>query len=290
MSDMRWEKADNDIRDQLLCSLKDIVSKFDDSDTAVAFSGGVDSTLLAAMTKLDTPLYTIGMKDSYDLIQAERTAALMGRRKWHRKLIINVRMIEEKIPHVAKMIDMVTPMNVNLALAQHFVADAASCDGIKVLISGQGADEIFGGYRRYVKVIHEHGSSAAMELIEKDTGEVNGIVQGRDIPVIKECGLTPVMPYLYDEIVSLSRSVPLSLKIGEVGERYVGKYLLRAAADGVLPSGTAWSDKKSIQYGTGIKRSMEKLAKAKGYTGYGFTGRYINSLVASTRSTSDRKC
>jgi asparagine synthase (glutamine-hydrolysing) len=60
------------------------------------------------------------------------------------------------------------------------------------------------------------------------------------------------------------------LKVRPNGKDYIRKYILRKVAEKYLPPEVARAPKKAIQYGTGVQKTLERLAKSKGCTPAGY--------------------
>ena len=69
-----------DASSQLAGLLEECVKKRVDGASAIAFSGGLDSCLLAKLVGEEIPLLTVGITGSYDLANAKRSASVLGRR------------------------------------------------------------------------------------------------------------------------------------------------------------------------------------------------------------------
>ena len=117
-------------------------------------SGGLDSSLIsvmAARTGVDLSTYTIGTADEDKKIEKmpadERYARkLAAQFKFdHHEIVLNADIMEE-LPKMVFMLD--EPIGDPAALNTYLICKAARANGVKVLLSGMGADELFFGYRR----------------------------------------------------------------------------------------------------------------------------------------------
>ncbi|MFO7834036.1 MAG: asparagine synthase-related protein, partial [Halohasta sp.] len=218
------------------------------ADTAVAFSGGVDSALVAAGLP-DAPLYVIGFEGSHDIAAARAAAAEMGRTADLRVLELNHETLREAVPRVAEAINRTNPMDVSIALPLLLVAERVRADGYDRLALGQGADELFGGYSKVVEPAEDH-------RVEADTvrGAVSETIDSlpeqleRDVCGLQAVGVDPVTPCLQDRVVDAALRLPGEL-LASGEER---KIALRrfARRQGVLPESVASTDKKAVQYGS----------------------------------------
>jgi asparagine synthase (glutamine-hydrolysing) len=74
------------------------------------------------------------------------------------------------------------------------------------------------------------------------------------------------VPFLDKEVIRTGLAISPELKVLKRDGLYIRKYILRKAADGVLPSELLWKEKKAIQYGTGVQKVLDKLARDAGFS------------------------
>jgi asparagine synthase (glutamine-hydrolysing) len=246
-----------------------------DDTLAVAFSGGVDSALVASGVP-DAPCYVAGFPDAGDVAAARDAAAAMDRDL--RVVELNHAALERAVPEVVAATGRVDAMSVNIALPLYLVAERAAADGFDRLALGQGADELFGGYAKVV-------DPADDDRIEATT--VRGAVREtihtlpdgieRDTLTLRAAGVDPVFPLLDDRVVRAA--LPLSDHLLATGDRR--KIALRRAVADRLPSAVVDAEKKAVQYGSLVSRELDRLARQAGFKRRldRHVDRYIESLV-----------
>ncbi|MDR2855320.1 MAG: asparagine synthase C-terminal domain-containing protein [Methanomicrobiales archaeon] len=226
------------------------------TDTCVtALSGGVDSALIAAISR--TPCIAVGMEGSHDLIQAARVASLCDIDLYTRSIYESE--IKNVLPLIIECTQHVhmTPVDIAIGVSLWFICETAKEQGYTRILSGQRADEIFGGYHRYANI---NTQDEIAQLFKKDWSTIPH-QNLRDQTVAKAHGCWLSMPYLDARIISRANEIAPSdhLKNG------IRKYQLRRVALHYLPHEIACHEKKAMQYGTGIANEIKKIAKQHGF-------------------------
>jgi asparagine synthase (glutamine-hydrolysing) len=246
-----------------------------DHDLAVAFSGGLDSALVATGVP-DAPCYVVGFPDAHDVASARDAAAAMDRDL--RVVELDHADLERAVPEVVAATGRTNAMDVCIALPLYLVAERAAADGVDRLALGQGADELFGGYAKVVDPADD-GRVAASTV----RGATREVIRGlpdqleRDTLALRAAGVEPVTPLLADAVVEAALPLPDHL-LATDDER---KVALRRAARDRLPASVVTADKKAVQYGSLVSRELDRLARQAGYKRRmdDHLGQYIRSLV-----------
>ncbi|HUL61697.1 MAG TPA: asparagine synthetase B [Methanocella sp.] len=231
-------------------------------DGAVTFSGGVDSALVGAMAP-EMPLLTVGLPGSHDLKAARHAAMLMGAGGRHVAYEMSEKDVEEALPGVVYAVESADPARVAIALPLYVLAQRARDDGFKVLLSGQGADELFAGYARYEAAAREGRLEEELDYDLRHLAEVN---LERDDAATMAHGVELRVPFLDLQVVGVSRRTGTDLKVRPNGKDYIRKYVLRKVAEKYLPHEIAHAPKKAMQYGTGAQKAIARLARSRGTT------------------------
>jgi asparagine synthase (glutamine-hydrolysing) len=242
---------------------------------AVAFSGGLDSAILAA--RLEAPLYVAGFPDSHDVDAARSAAALLGAdltvvELTHDDLV-------DAVPRIARATGRTNAMDVQIALGLFLTAQRVAADGFERLAVGQGADELFGGYAKVAKapddprVEADTVRSARREVVLGLPGQLE-----RDVLTVRAGGVEPVAPLLHDSVVDAALNLPGEFLVSVNGTR---KVALREAASDWLPAEIAQRDKKAVQYGSLVSRELDRLARQAGFKRRidDHVSKYVESLL-----------
>ena len=257
-------------------ALTESITAVDDDGLAVAFSGGVDSALVAAGVP-DAPCYVAGFEGCHDVAAARDAAADMNRDL--RVVEITHDDLRRAVPELVAATGRRNPMDLNIALPLYLTAEAVAVDGYDRLALGQGADELFGGYSKVVdpenddRVAAETVRGARTETIRTLPDQLE-----RDVLTLRAAGVEPVTPLLSDAVVDAALRLPEGL-LATPGER---KIALRRAAEGDVPESARTADKKAVQYGTYVSRELDRLARQAGFKRRmdDHVGQYVDALVA----------
>lgn len=262
------DRAVTELRSAIIDSVDGV-----DSAPAIAFSGGIDSSILAA--RLEGPLYVGGFEGSHD-IEAARSAA----DSLDRPLTViefSHSDLEGAVPDIVAATGRSNPMDIAIALPLYLVGEAVSADGHDNLAVGQGADELFGGYAKVAKAPEDPRVDA--ETVRGATREVIASLPAqleRDVLTLRAAGVEPHAPLLDDSVVRAALRLPGDLLV-DGDER---KVALRRAAD-FLPESVRTREKKAVQYGSLVSRELDRLARQAGFKRRmdDHVGQYIDSLV-----------
>ncbi len=236
---------------------------------ALAFSGGLDSSIIAALCP-EAELYSVGMEGSHDIMQTKKAAQLLGLSDKLHLHELSIGEVESALPDVIRAIESSDPLKVSIAMPLFFASTDAHNDGIRVMLSGQGADELFAGYKRY-----ESMNPAELELaLKKDLDNIAGNNLERDDAVTMVNAVELRVPYLDSEVVELALRIAPELKV----HNSVRKYILRLSARKILPHELVFKEKKAAQYSSGIYSALLKLARKNGFMGERALGRYLEKL------------
>ncbi len=239
-----------------------IAKRVPDTKFGIMFSGGVDSTLIAFIMKdlgVDFTCYTAvldeeGMSTADDLIHAEKIAKELGFE--HKILKVKLDDVPDYIKKIVPCIESSNVVKVGVALPEFVCCEAAKKDGVNIMFSGLGSEEIFAGYDRHDK------SSDINEECLKGLGMMHERDCFRDYMVGKYFKMEIRVPFLDRKLIKYALRIPSGFKIS--GEQK--KVVLRMAAEDLgLPTEFAQRPKKAAQYGSKFDRAILKLTKKNGF-------------------------
>jgi len=243
--------------DEMENAVKETVS---DKKVGVAFSGGVDSTLLAKLVNdlgYDVHLLTIGFRDSHDINFAKEVNQLLN-------LLHSISEIDpEKFEEVSNKIHQLIKSD-NLSwnensIAFYYVAELAQKNGLKIVVTANGIDELFCGYNSYREAI-EKGEDEVMKMMNeklKNEGEMMVTIN----QVTAEFGVKMVQPFLSPSFIDYAKKIPVSEKIHGQDDMKRKHPIRELAMDYGIPEVVAQKQKKALQYGSQIHKSLLKSRK-----------------------------
>jgi len=218
--------------------------------SVVALSGGVDSSLIAAIA--GRSCIAVGVAGSHDLARAASVADQIGCDC--APIEIDPGQVEEALVQILPLLPSKNPVDAGIATTIFFLSRAASSLGYSRIISGQGADELFCGYARY---------SESRDPAADRAADIAGLPQqiARDQAVAGLFGVRLSFPYLDMRVLRAADAVPVQDMI----RSGVRKHPLRLAASLDLAEDIAWYEKKAMQYGSGIWKVIGHLARERGF-------------------------
>ena len=243
--------------DEMQNAVKEIVS---DKKIGVAFSGGVDSTLLAKLVKdmgYNIHLLTIGFHDSHDINFAKEVNQILN-------FPHSISEIDpEKFKEVSQKINQ-TIKSDNLSwnensIAFYYVAELAQKNRIETVVTANGIDELFCGYNSYREAI-EKGEDEVTKMMDeklKNEGEMMVAIN----KVTAEFSVKMVQPFLSPSFVDYSKKIPVSEKIHGPDDMQRKHPIRELAMDYDVPEIAAQKQKKALQYGSQIHKSLLKSRK-----------------------------
>ena len=260
------------LRDDLCSAVEKRVENI--SNVGLIFSGGVDSTILAVLLKqiaekrknqensipLKIKLYSVGVENSQDIRFSKEISEELNLPL--KTVIIDENTVKESIKPVLTAIEDDNVMKLGVGMTIYLASKAMKEDNVKVALSGQGADELFGGYNRYLKHFEESSLFDAYfaldEEIYHDIANMYHVNLERDDAVSMANGVELRVPFLDMDIIDLALDIPGIYKIKD-NEDVLRKHILRDVAKSIgVPDYIADRPKKAAQYGSGINKILKK--------------------------------
>ncbi|MCI4433895.1 MAG: asparagine synthase C-terminal domain-containing protein [Thermoplasmata archaeon] len=245
-----FDIADIHYEDILHNLLMNNIPRIREKKVSVLLSGGLDSTIILALVKehYDVIAYTTGIEGSKDINNAREVAKKFDVE--HQPIIIGRDMV---LNALWRLINKYTDLSVvELSFEIPFYIGVSRVRE-RNIFTGQGADELFGGYNKYLK---------NPSLMERDIILLIGRTVPREMEIARSFNKSLHMPFISPGILKFAMDIPLDEKVGE--ER---KIILRKLASRLgLPRDVMEREKIAMQYGTGVMKLLRKIAKSNNLT------------------------
>ena len=263
-----WENYENvksnstnisHIRDSLSNAVKRQLMS--DVPYGVLLSGGLDSSITTAIAKtycqnrIETKdqkkawwpslhSFSVGLKDSPDLLAAKKASEYIG--TIHHEIIFTVQEGLDAIKDVIYHLETYDVTTIRASTPMYLMARVIKSMGIKMVISGEGADEIFGGY------LYFHKAPNAEEFHKETVRKLNKLHQYDCLRANKSLaawGIEGRVPFLDKEFLDVAMSLNPSDKM--ISEGKMEKWILRKAFEDLLPKEILWRQKEQFSDGVG---------------------------------------
>ncbi len=250
-------EAQDAVREALVRSVR--ARMMADVPVGVFLSGGLDSSLVAAILAREAapgvPVrsFAAGTADSSDLRAARTVADHLGLE--HHERIYTDDDVVTALPAVVAATESYEPSLVRSAVPNFLLADLAA-QHVKVVLTGEGADELFAGYH-HLRVLDEEALRVALVDGVEALHHLN--LQRCD-RVTMAHGLEARVPFLSREMLAVAQRIPLAWKL--LGEEGQEKALLRHAFRGWIPDEILWRRKEQFGDGSGTADVMARQAAA----------------------------
>lgn len=245
------DALDEAVESQLMC----------DVPYGVLLSGGLDSSVISALAKRHASRrvesdgeqdawypqlhsFAIGLEGSPDLINSRKVADFIG--TIHHELTYTIQEGLDAVRDVIYNIETYDVTTVRAATPMYLLARYIKSMGIKMVLSGEGADEIFGGY------LYFHKAPDAQSLHEETVRKVSRLHLYDCLRANKSLaawGVEGRVPFLHKEFMDVAMSINPQAKM--CGEGRMEKHIVREAFEALLPDEVAWRQKEQFSDGVG---------------------------------------
>ena len=227
----------------------------------VLLSGGLDSSVISAIAKKYAPKrietnsmqdawwpqlhsFAVGLKGAPDLIAARKVAEHIG--TVHHEINYTIQEGLDAIRDVIYYIETYDVTTVRASTPMYLLARVIKSMGIKMVLSGEGADEVFGGYLYFhkapdAKSFHDETIRKLKKLYMYDCLRANKSLMA--------WGVEGRVPFLDKEFLDVAMRVDAEQKMSKDGK--IEKWIVRKAFEDLLPESVAWRQKEQFSDGVG---------------------------------------
>ena len=211
---------------------------------SISLSGGIDSTILAYFLK-DRKLEAISVITK-DFHAEDLTYCQLASREFDLPLtIINAETLEilEGVKETISILKNFNDIEIRNNLVMYLSMMKAKESGLKSIVTGDGADELFAGYSFFI--------NKNQDELEKEIERICSLMHFPTQKIGKALGIDVENPYLNEEVIDLAKKIPVNLKVGSKNGKKYGKWILRKTFENKIPFQIAWRKKSPMQDGAG---------------------------------------
>ena len=246
----------------LIESVKKRLTGLSVSRIGVIFSGGIDSVLISKLLQREGKniiCYCTGTEESGDIIAARSVAKDLGLEL--KTTIITEAMVEDILPEVIRNVEESGLLQVEVAIPMYLAAKLAAEDDIRVMFTGQAADELFAGYPWYKDVLNDFGYVRLHEKLWEDLILSYTDTLEREDKLTMAHSIELRAPYLDKYLIQTVMRMSPRLKIQDKNDNLRKTVHREAAVELGIPPYIAFRAKNPAQSGSGIHEIVEKIAK-----------------------------
>ncbi|MBW1985791.1 MAG: hypothetical protein JRI50_00965 [Deltaproteobacteria bacterium] len=251
----------HDDLDQMIADIRDIIQRsvINRVDFRVRsgslLSGGIDSSLVACLAtqtyrdkfgpEARLPTFALGVGESQDI----QNARLMARHlnSDHAEVIVDLEQILAVLPEVIYYLESFDPSLVRSSASNFLISRYAKEQGIQVLLSGEGGDEVFCGYMYLKKFPLTELFAHQMQCI----GFLHSNASLRLDRMNLANSIRVVAPLISGELLAYSLAIPPEYKQKPEGDDKIEKWIFRKAFEDLLPTEVVWRIKQEFSQGSG---------------------------------------
>ena len=248
------EKVITNIQDLLDNAVK--IRLISDVPVGVFLSGGLDSSIVAAIMKKYLPelhSFTVGVEGSEDILSSRIVANHLG--TFHHEYIYTEKEMLQYLPDVIYHLELYDAPLVRSAVPNYFVSRLAK-GIVKVLLSGEGADEIFCGYE-YLKKINSNDELKSESY--RITNNLHNTNLQRTDRITMSHSIEARVPFLDFNVIDFVFSISSSIK--NPNFKNTEKWILRKAFENYLPPEIIWRKKQKFSEGAGSINILKTFAE-----------------------------
>ena len=262
-NNLSLEEAEQKMRHLLWLAVEERINDVDINELGVYLSGGLDSSVVAAlaaeMASKPINTYTVGVEGSQDVKYAAIVAERIGSKPHVYTYSLDDML--EVLPSVIYHLESFDCAYVRSSIPNYIAARFAAQDGRKVMLTGEGSDEIFAGYS-YLKTLDSEAEITAEMQNFIDNLSRTGLQ--RVDRMNSAHGLDCRVPFLKPALLELVQQFPLDWKLHDFDsdkDEPVDKWILRKAFEKELGSKVAWREKQQFDQGSGSSDMLTAVAE-----------------------------
>jgi asparagine synthase (glutamine-hydrolysing) len=224
---------------------------------AILLSGGVDSSVLAAIAAKLIPLkaFTVAFQDAQapDVEYAVLTSKFLGLE--HFVYYFDEQQVFEAIPPVIEALRTFDPMEISGGVGILIGLELARNNGANSVMTGDAGDELFAGYPWLFNL--------EKKKLDSELKKMWDVMTFSSVPIGEAVGVKVKTPFLDSEFKSFAMNLDSQFKIRTDRRQKWGKWIIRKAFEDALPKEIAWRDKVFGATGMGLWEALPKVLNSK---------------------------
>ncbi len=248
----------DEMNKKLLENIKNSISEtVKEQKIGIAFSGGVDSTLISKICSdmnYDITLLTIGFPESHDILFAKEVNEYL--KYPHHTLEIDSDTFSTISSKIRQTIDTDNLSWNENCIAFYYVSKLANSLNLDTVVTANGIDELFCGYNAY-REAYSGGKSKINEVMLAKLDNELKMMKSVNI-IASEFGVTILQPLLTSKFIDYAKVVPISEKIHDSEDLYRKHIIRKLASEVNVPELSYTKRKKALQYGSKIHKALLK--------------------------------
>lgn len=240
-------------------------------------SGGLDSSAICALMRPrvdEMHTFSVGLEGSPDLSAARLVARHLD--TVHHELVLKPDDVAAAVPEIVVGLESFDQDLVRSAVPTWFVSRLAA-EHVKVVLTGEGADELFAGYDYHKDITDPLVLQAEAR---RSLGELHHVNLQRVDRMTMAHSLEARVPFLDTNMIDEALALPPTLRLASVGD--IEKTLLRLAVADLLPDEVVWRDKAQFDEGSGTAELLSSLEElSAGIDVDAYRARYPNTALRS---------
>lgn len=248
-----------DLKKALFEAVLDTINK-NSSSLAVAFSGGIDSSLLAKICKdvgMKFTLLTVGFPLSQDIEFSKQIALKLNLS--HIISVLTPEYFQKDLLYVQQKIACRNISHIENCLAYFYIARMANQNNLQLILTANGCDELFCGYNKF-RLIYGKGEKRLSDFMDERIANERMLIKEIN-KITTEFGVLTKQPFLSQKFINFAKGIPIEQKITGTDD-FMRKHILRELALSLgVPRESAMKPKKALQYGSLIHKNFKVVNK-----------------------------
>ena len=232
--------------DSIVESIRKVLHDLPSGNSALSYSGGLDSTILIALSDFKIHPYTTGFSDSRDISASRRISQILGFEV--KEIILDHMDLRSLFNEIWEIDPGIHTRDLGYEAVLLSVLKHAR---ERYIVTGQGADEYFYGYQKYEREPDLTNT--------EDIGKIINFTCPREKKMADSMGKILVLPYMDRNVTEIASLIPRNQHINGEGRKLILRSIARRIG---LPDEIVNLKKTAAQYGSGMQKIVRKTVRS----------------------------